>query len=812
MADVYLGRLTGPGGFEKRLVIKVIRPELAERREFCELFVAEAKITVALTHSNIVPVYELGMADGQYYLAMELVDGPTVHQLVFDPRPRRGGPLPAPLSAYVTEQVLRGLDYAHRQGVIHCDMSSANVMCSREGEVKILDFGIAAHVHAQKWSGQTSMPGGSQGYMAPEQISGAQPSQRTDLFATGVLLFEMATGRRFGDGDEGARRATYAEAPATLPPPLRRVVETATAKRIEDRYADAAAMLTEVSRYLREVDAPTQSDLSKLVRRRAPDERRIGRVLGADKGLEAPTWSAKRKPGAEGGPRTSPVTPAAGRRGARGDMTPSPGEVQPVLLDLREPGTGEINLATAADRELTPPLGRFASHYATERELTPPLGRRSSVPGGRGPTGSSRIVGNGRLPETGIADREHTPALGRNLPETGEPGTGEIMFPTARQNGSWPARETPFEARLPLPGVTQVPEDPTAAPPIPATPIPRGLPIPAILTPRGLPIPTPRGLPIPGPGSTVTFASRPARVHATWRTYLGAALVLAIIAVVALTTERGLHRRSLLPDLPDPINDTDRSTRPTPVTGTLLIHLPTESSLKVDGRVATPGASFPVAAGKHRLEASAPGRRPMTVDIDVRAGETTQERLVLPWTVGHLHLGSAPVGAQVTLNGEQVGATPLELDVPLDAPATLRLSAKGYATALREILPSHWVAASPSARANTANTDRPEAAAETAEMPDPPEMRLRVELDLLQRGTLTVGSTPWAQVFVDGERRGDTPLRRLSLPAGPHALRLSCPPQSCKPARELRLSVTVESGRESRRIVNFLQQPPNVHN
>src|SRR2546423_11195790 len=127
MAVVWRAKLHGPGGFEKSLVVKQIRAELAARREFVDLFVAEAKLTVSLTHANIVPVYELGMVDGTYFLALELVDGPPLQELL------EHGPLPPPVAAYVAEQVLRGLDYAHRRGVVHRDLTPANVLVSRDG-------------------------------------------------------------------------------------------------------------------------------------------------------------------------------------------------------------------------------------------------------------------------------------------------------------------------------------------------------------------------------------------------------------------------------------------------------------------------------------------------------------------------------------------------------------------------------------------------------------------------------------------------------------------------------------------------------
>jgi eukaryotic-like serine/threonine-protein kinase len=282
MAVVWRAKLLGPGGFEKTLVVKQIRDELAQRREFVDLFVAEAKLTVALTHANIVPVYELGMVDGTYFLALELVDGPPLSTIIAD------GPMPPPLAAYVVEQVLRGLDYAHRRGVVHRDLSSANVLVSRDGEVKIVDFGIAAPIDAR------GVAGGSRGYMAPEQEAGGAADARSDLYAAGVLLWELVSGRRF----DGA---------ALSIPALQDIVGKATARVPDARFAEAAAMLAAVSRFLRSATgATTQAELGALVRRRAPDIPLHARDDDADADDDAGA------PRSVAGPRTAAI-PRAGR-------------------------------------------------------------------------------------------------------------------------------------------------------------------------------------------------------------------------------------------------------------------------------------------------------------------------------------------------------------------------------------------------------------------------------------------------------------------------------------------------------------------
>src|SRR5688500_17766478 len=169
MAEIYLGKSLGPGGFEKQLVIKQIHPRLSGQRQFVDMFVAEAKMLVTLAHGNIVPVYELGVVDDIYFIAMEYIDGPTLYRFT-EAAARRGFHLPSRLRAWIAAATPEGRDSAHRRGdgVIHRDLSPRNVMLSRAGEVKLVDFGIAVALGA---SGDKdgSAPTGSFPYMSPEQ-------------------------------------------------------------------------------------------------------------------------------------------------------------------------------------------------------------------------------------------------------------------------------------------------------------------------------------------------------------------------------------------------------------------------------------------------------------------------------------------------------------------------------------------------------------------------------------------------------------------------------------------------------------------
>ena len=209
MARVVLATLRGAGGFEKKLVVKQIRDELASDDEFVRRFVEEAKTTVALAHPNIVPVYELGVELGTYFLAMEYVAGASLAELL---RACEGRRLSPEEGAYVGVEVCRALDYAHRRmNVVHRDVTPRNVMVDEEGQVKVIDFGISAPV-ATAPSGHGVF--GSPGHMPPEQMGGKELAPSADVFAVAALLMELWSGnppfrRRTQDAIDEAMRAPH---------------------------------------------------------------------------------------------------------------------------------------------------------------------------------------------------------------------------------------------------------------------------------------------------------------------------------------------------------------------------------------------------------------------------------------------------------------------------------------------------------------------------------------------------------------------------------------------------------------------------
>ncbi|HUQ03813.1 MAG TPA: protein kinase [Kofleriaceae bacterium] len=207
MAEVYKVKTVGLAGFEKIQALKRILPHQAKEPRFIRSFVDEARIAVELSHRTIVQVFDFGEADGELYLAMELIEGKDLRTALAEAA-QHHLPLPASLAAYVISEVGTGLDYAHRKadqtgralGIVHCDVSPANVMLSTEGYIKILDFGVARASFASAVERRRLR--GKPRYMAPEQTRGETPTPATDVFALGIVAWELLTGAPLFDGPD----------------------------------------------------------------------------------------------------------------------------------------------------------------------------------------------------------------------------------------------------------------------------------------------------------------------------------------------------------------------------------------------------------------------------------------------------------------------------------------------------------------------------------------------------------------------------------------------------------------------------------
>ncbi len=264
MGEVWKARSHGIEGFEKTLVIKRILPQLSRNPSFVELFIDEAKTAVTLTHANIVQVFDLGRAEGAYFIAMEYVPGFDLGK-VLSFCAERARPMPQELAVYIVSELAKGLDYAHRRrdadlkplGIVHRDVSPENVLLSFEGEVKLTDFGIARSREQLALEGE--LPPGKFAYLSPEQARGEEVDARADLFSVGMILYEALTGTRPLESEtaeltfERAKSGTFAPLREALPevaPELAAIVNRATARERDARYPNAGELYEDLIQFL----------------------------------------------------------------------------------------------------------------------------------------------------------------------------------------------------------------------------------------------------------------------------------------------------------------------------------------------------------------------------------------------------------------------------------------------------------------------------------------------------------------------------------------------------------------------------------
>jgi serine/threonine protein kinase len=277
MGEIFLAK-HGLAGFEKLAVIKKVLPHLAADQQFISRFVDEAQVAIKLQHVNVAQVFEVGRVGDEYFLAIEYVEGRDLRRTLslLSQKKQR---FPVDLALFVGRELANGLAYAHRRtdigggslNLVHCDISPPNVLVSFEGETKVIDFGIAKSA-LRATASDPKMGFGKFGYMAPEQlIRGGTVDHRTDIYAAGVVLFELLTGQRLYEaGPEPDYRALARKVakgdhklPSELDPMLEiydDLVATALQPQSDDRYQSAAEFRDAIQQALVAVNPTISTD------------------------------------------------------------------------------------------------------------------------------------------------------------------------------------------------------------------------------------------------------------------------------------------------------------------------------------------------------------------------------------------------------------------------------------------------------------------------------------------------------------------------------------------------------------------------
>lgn len=359
MAEVWRAKLVGEANFQRILAIKKILPHVSEDPEFVSMFQDEANITVLLQHPNIGQVYEFSKQDDSYYISMEYISGKDL-KTVWSHMRQRKQVIPLEMCCHIVQKMAEGLDYAHRKrdnfgnplGIVHRDVSPQNCLVSWEGDVKVIDFGIAAaEDKASKTRAGTLK--GKFAYMSPEQIRGLKLDGRADVFALGVVLYELVTGERgFAAESEFSLlekvRNVEIKPPTMInreiPPELERIIFKALAKDRDERYQFGSDLAEDLQRYL-------------LSRGKPPNAQSLGQFLRenftVDYDKERLRLEGYREIEAEPPPQPIAYAPQATGHYS-GGMAAAPGQTG-AFPAAPPPGIDAVQAAMAQD------LGAFSS-------------------------------------------------------------------------------------------------------------------------------------------------------------------------------------------------------------------------------------------------------------------------------------------------------------------------------------------------------------------------------------------------------------------------------------------------------------------
>jgi serine/threonine-protein kinase len=305
MAEVYRGVAeSAVGGLKKAVAIKRILPNLTKNKKFVSMFLDEARVSMHLQHANIVGVFDIGMADTAYFIVMEFVDGANLKSIL-DSLRRQSKSMTVAHTLYLMMEVCKGLQYAHdvtdpetgrELGIVHRDISPPNILMSRRGEVKLVDFGLAKAT-SQLESTDPGVVKGKFSYLSPEAASGKDVDRRADIFACGILLYELLTGKRlfYGETDyQTVELVRQAKVPPIVnqnpdvQPELEQIVRKALARDVNARFQTAGDLQDAIAQYLfsqrlkvtsRDIEQLVQACIREKQRSQPKLEKPVGNLI-----------------------------------------------------------------------------------------------------------------------------------------------------------------------------------------------------------------------------------------------------------------------------------------------------------------------------------------------------------------------------------------------------------------------------------------------------------------------------------------------------------------------------------------------------
>jgi serine/threonine protein kinase len=823
MAEVFRAKAYGVEGFERLLAVKRILPNIAEDKEFISMFIDEAKIAVQLQHANICQIFDLGKVDDAYFIALEFVAGKDLRAL-YDrckQRPEGGNvTMPVAQACFIIMKVCEGLDYAHNKKdqsnhelhLVHRDVSPQNVIISYEGEVKLIDFGIAKSVGKASKT-QAGILKGKFGYMSPEQVRGLPLDRRSDVFSVGIVLYELLTGERLFVGETDFSTLEKVRNVEILPPStynrkipdeLERIVLKALAKDVDDRYQNAIDLHDDLQAFMYTAgEFYSRKDLSAWMKKTWVKEMtEESQRLEQYPTMPPPSASVNLT-------TTSPQLPSARQSGPRPSVPPPPPASMEVVTSAPPPpppmtaragnngrASGKVAAlaapaaaAAVVESDLSWDEEELETHvYDSPKDASDAVVSEMDEISGLHEIDSEAELGDGK---NGALDHIELSSDGAPVPSKKTPAAVPQVqiapVPVAPMNGA-----TKHEFELPPP------------------------PAPAPITGGGLfgdagPTDIRPGLTAVG-----RPPSRPQKNNRVlvWVAAASGLLAVAVVTIVLFS----LNRTGMVQITTDPSDGVRILVDNKPV------HLDEAGRLKLE-------------PGSYPLQVEREGYVQWRDRIDIKSGETLKRRVELePLARSGFTLLSEPVGASASLDGKDLGGrTPFKVEGLLPGKHLLEVSAGGRTWSeqvvlepgkmieIRATLTPPQVAATPPPKSNpidkedgpvvkelavkepapprnvrppkpprvlddpgrtpVAQRDPPvkktklPAAPVDEPKPDPPPSKPVVKESAGGgEGYLRIGSKPWTKISVDGKDTNlTTPQQRMVLSAGKHKITLTNP-------------------------------------